>query len=173
MIRYCLKCGESVERKTEGNFLRYVCPSCGFVNFQNPKPCVTAVIVRDEKVLLTRRSIEPGLGKWDLPGGFMEKGEHPHDALKREIHEELGVDLSSYKLLDFFMDEYGDGGDSTLNIAFICQIEKDPWINDHTEFDEIRWFDFNNIPGAVAFQNVTDILEAYQRLVSRMQDFAP
>ena len=172
MNQYCEKCGESAEEKFEGNFKRTVCSSCGFINYHNPKPCVVAVIVRDEKVLLTRRSIEPGFGKWDLPGGFMERGEHPVDALKREIREELGVDLSAHMILDFIPDVYGVGGDATLNIAFVCRIEAKPIIHDHTEFDEILSFDMNNLPISVAFQNVTDILDIYRKKESRIRLFS-
>ncbi len=69
------------------------CPLCGRSWYRNPAPATGAVIVADRKALLTVRALEPEKGKLDLPGGFLEPGEHPVDGLIREGREELGVEL--------------------------------------------------------------------------------
>jgi 8-oxo-dGTP diphosphatase len=54
---------------------------------------VGAVILRDDQVLLVQRGREPGYGLWSLPGGLVELGESLHDAVRREVREEAGLDV--------------------------------------------------------------------------------
>ncbi|HEX2728203.1 MAG TPA: NUDIX domain-containing protein, partial [Rubrobacteraceae bacterium] len=68
------------------------CPECGRSWYRNSAPTVGAAIVQDGKALVTVRGIEPEKGKVDVPGGFLEVGEHPVEGLRREIQEELGVE---------------------------------------------------------------------------------
>ena len=68
---------------------------CEICQFNNPKGTVTAIIIKDGKILLLRRSEEPFKGQWDLPGGYMNAGELPEEALRREVKEELGADSTS------------------------------------------------------------------------------
>src|SRR5260370_8437845 len=67
---------------------------CTLCKFNNPKPTATAVIIRDQKILVGKRNLkeEPFFGEWDFFGGYIQEGETPEQALKREIKEELGVD---------------------------------------------------------------------------------
>lgn len=69
------------------------CPLCGRSWYRNPVPAVGAVILDGDKALVTVRARDPEKGRLDLPGGFLELGEHPADGLAREAREELGVDL--------------------------------------------------------------------------------
>lgn len=61
---------------------------------------VAAVIVRDDKVLATRRGYGEWQGWWEFPGGKMEAGESPRDALRREIREELDAEIEVGRLLE-------------------------------------------------------------------------
>lgn len=60
---------------------------------EHPVPAVAAVMVQDGRVLLVRRGREPSKGKWSVPGGSVEWGETLHDALKREVREETGLQI--------------------------------------------------------------------------------
>ena len=51
------------------------------------------------RVLLGRRAFEPHLGRWDLPGGFLDEEEHPRDCVRRELREEAGVEIEPLELL--------------------------------------------------------------------------
>lgn len=66
---------------------------CELCKFENPKPTATAIIIKDQKLLVAKRKLkgEPFYGIWDFIGGFLQKGESPEQALTREINEELGV----------------------------------------------------------------------------------
>lgn len=67
---------------------RHVCPACGVIQYQNPRMVVGTLPVWEGRVLLCKRAIEPRLGKWTLPGGFMENGESVEEAALRETREE-------------------------------------------------------------------------------------
>jgi len=69
------------------------CPECGRSWYRNSAPAVGVAIVRDGKALVTVRALEPEKGKVDVPGGFVEVGEHPVRGLEREVREELGVEV--------------------------------------------------------------------------------
>jgi ADP-ribose pyrophosphatase YjhB (NUDIX family) len=160
--RFCPRCAAELS----GDLARLQCPACGFVVYANPKPTATAVCVDDEgRVLLTRRAIEPRIGAWDLPGGFVEEHEHPLDALRRELREETGYDVEPGRLLGIWMDEYG--GDSTahatLNLFWIARVVGGtPEAAD--DVSELRWFAPGALPAddELAFRCVGSALAAWR-----------
>jgi len=54
---------------------------------------VAAVVFKDQHILLIKRGNAPRLGEWHLPGGVIEPGEEPEEALIREVKEETGIDI--------------------------------------------------------------------------------
>ncbi len=78
---------------------RLVCPDCGFINYENPKVVVGAVVSRDEEILLCRRAIGPRKGFWTLPAGFMELNETPAEGAARETMEEACAEIEIDALL--------------------------------------------------------------------------
>ena len=80
--RFCPYCGSGLAWPEAA--VHPVCTRCGETFFQNSKPCVGTIIVRDGLVLLVRRGIEPFKGDWDLPGGFLDPGEPPDAGAVRE-----------------------------------------------------------------------------------------
>jgi len=89
-LNFCSNCGSAVILKIpDGDHLpRYVCPSCTLIHYQNPKLVLGCVPEWDGRILLCRRAIEPRLGFWTVPAGFMENGETLQRAAARECHEE-------------------------------------------------------------------------------------
>ncbi|HDR16897.1 MAG TPA: NUDIX domain-containing protein [Desulfobacteraceae bacterium] len=69
---------------------------------ESPMVGVGAVVFWGNSAILVRRNNEPGKGRWSLPGGLVELGESLEEALKREIREELSVDVAIKGLLDVF-----------------------------------------------------------------------
>lgn len=89
-MNFCSNCGHRVEIKVpDGDHLpRHVCPSCHTIHYHNPKIVVGCVPEHDGRILLCKRAIEPRLGYWTFPAGFMENGETLQAAAARECWEE-------------------------------------------------------------------------------------
>ena len=164
--RLCPRCGADLDLAETP--ARVSCPVCGFVGYANPKPCVCALVVDGEgRLLLTRRAVEPFAGLWDTPGGFVEEGEHPHDALRRELAEETGLVVEPGAFVGVWMDTYGDAddADSTLNLYYeVGVVSGDPRPDD--DVAELRWFPADGLPGReeLAFTTVAAALDAWREL---------
>jgi len=93
-LNFCSNCGASLRfGQVEGEDReRLSCPDCGHIAYVNPRLVVTAFPITDDgEILLLRRGIEPGLGRWAQPGGFLEVDETVHQAAIRETWEETGL----------------------------------------------------------------------------------
>ena len=95
-MKYCSSCSATVERIIpEGdNRERWVGSSCKTIHYQNPLIVVGCVPVKDGKILLCKRAIEPRYGYWTVPAGFMELGETLEEGAARETKEEACADVS-------------------------------------------------------------------------------
>ena len=124
------------------------CPLCGRPWYRNPAPAVGAVIVAGDKALVTVRAREPEKGKLDLPGGFLELGEHPADGLVREAREELGVELEVDGAPVLLAPHtYGPEGVWVLAIGFKARIvEGEPEPTD--DVAGVRWIGLEEVDGA-------------------------
>lgn len=127
------------------------CRSCGRVVYANPAPTGSAILVDDDgRVLLARRAGDPGAGKWDLPGGFIEEGEDPVTTVHREIDEEAGVEIETTEFLGGFADHYGDDGIRTVNLYWTARIVAgDPSPAD--DVASLEWFDPDELPDEEEF----------------------
>jgi ADP-ribose pyrophosphatase YjhB (NUDIX family) len=103
-IRFCPLCGgRLVQRPVPPDYREHaVCSVCEFVFYVNPKVVGATIPEQDGRVLLTRRSIDPGRGLWTFPGGFVDFGESVTDAAIRETLEETGLTVELTGLLDVF-----------------------------------------------------------------------
>ncbi|HVS84421.1 MAG TPA: NUDIX domain-containing protein [Gaiellaceae bacterium] len=101
--RFCPRCGEPIEVEER----HATCAHCGFEEYGNSAPATEALVLRDGRVLLSRRGIEPHKGKWDLPGGFLEEAEHPLDGVRRELREETGLEIEVHRFLRAGVERYG------------------------------------------------------------------
>jgi 8-oxo-dGTP diphosphatase len=90
--------------------------------YDYPRACAGMVVLKGESVLLLRRGHRPKRGYFDLPGGFMEAGEMPEVAARRELLEETGLRLGRVEWLGFFWDRYflkGFGYFPTMNFYYV------------------------------------------------------
>jgi ADP-ribose pyrophosphatase YjhB (NUDIX family) len=98
-VNYCSECGKAVAlRIPPGDHLpRFVCDACGTIHYQNPRIVAGCVAEWRGRILLCKRAIEPRLGYWTIPAGFMANGETTMAAAARESHEEAlaKVDIGS------------------------------------------------------------------------------
>jgi len=103
-INFCSQCGEGVEQKIpQGETLpRAVCPACQTIHYQNPKIVAGCIPEWEDKILLCRRAIEPRMGLWTFPAGFMELGESTEEAAARETLEEAKASVTIQTLYAVF-----------------------------------------------------------------------
>src|SRR6187401_853482 len=100
-MNFCSNCGHRVVLKVpEGDFLpRHVCDNCGTIHYQNPKIVVGSVPEYQGRILICKRGIEPRLGYWTIPAGFMENDETLQAGAAREAQEEARIDVEIGSLL--------------------------------------------------------------------------
>lgn len=118
---FCPRCGTSLpEPAGDGG----VTCACGRRWYWNPAPTAGCVIIRDGKALITQRGSDPEKGRYDIPGGFIEIGETPVEAIKRELMEELNVEVevTDDDYLQAVPHRYGDDGTWTLAIGFKARL---------------------------------------------------
>jgi 8-oxo-dGTP diphosphatase len=162
--KYCPRCRAELESPDTG---KLECPSCGLTIYAGSKPTASALVVDGEnRVLLGRRARDPDKGKWDLPGGFLDEGEHPLDALKRELAEETSLEIEPGELFDIVIDRYGEGDDApaTLNLYWTARVlSGQPEPDD--DVAELRWFEPDELPPAerLAFRNNHQVLSAWRQ----------
>lgn len=161
--RYCPRCAADLDEHPG----RVSCPACGFVAWANPAPCACAIVEdEDGRVLLGRRAVDPDRGFWDTPGGYIEEGEHPLDALRRELLEETGLVIEPISWLGVWMDRYGDdpGAASTLNMFWTARVVGGV-LQAADDVAELAWFGPDELPEAdeLAFSLLPDVLAAWQK----------
>lgn len=89
---FCPRCGKKLEKRLVENRERDFCPACRLMVYENPVPATAVVVFNEEnELLLVQRAVEPGKGKWCLPGGFQETDETPEQCALRELREEAGI----------------------------------------------------------------------------------
>jgi 8-oxo-dGTP diphosphatase len=117
--RFCPVCGAPLEprvlKASEPKRLVCTSPTCGFVFYLDPKIAVGTVIrMPDQKIVLVRRAIEPGYGKWVFPGGYVDRGEEITLAAIREAREESGLEVR----LDHLINIYSYAGRAPIVVVY-------------------------------------------------------
>src|SRR5215212_7413718 len=104
-FRFCPVCGGGLESRLlkAGEPERLVCVACGFVFYLDPKVAVGTIISDgDRRIVLVKRAIEPGYGKWVFPGGYVDRGEEVEVAAIREAREEVGLEVRIDRLINIY-----------------------------------------------------------------------
>ncbi|MBA7511810.1 Aspartate 1-decarboxylase [subsurface metagenome] len=90
--KFCPICKCVLTKTKDGICCRLSCNNCGWVYYHNPLPSVAAFVRNDNgEILLIKRGVAPGKGKWALPSGFIEQNELPEEAVLRELREETNI----------------------------------------------------------------------------------
>jgi len=158
-MNYCSSCGATVtQRIPEGDsHPRHVCGQCGTIHYINPKMVVGALAEWQGKILLCRRAIEPRLGMWTLPAGFMEMAETTAEAALRETLEEA---CARVELIELY---------TLVNVSHIGQVHMlyrarlpEPVFAAGVESLEVALFDEAEIPwDEIAFRSISLTLRQF------------
>jgi ADP-ribose pyrophosphatase YjhB (NUDIX family) len=89
---------------------RRVCTNCRAIHYADPKVAVGVAVFRDNRLLLVRRVMQPGRGRWTVPGGYLDVGEDPRVAAAREVAEEAAVEVEVGDVVEVFANGPEDGG---------------------------------------------------------------
>ncbi len=156
-VRFCPLCGGAMQLRTvlPDRKPHKVCSQCGFVHFPAPALVAGCLVVDAGQVLLLRRGIEPSLGKWTFPGGFVDFGESVADAAIRETLEEVGMRVRLGPVLGAYSDPRNP---IASVIVYLAEPGGEPpALSD--EAVEVRYFAPTNIPwDGLAFRTTTDAL---------------
>ncbi len=162
-FQYCPQC------RAEGLFFvnqkQIKCRSCGFELYLNTAAAVAALIVNEnEQLLFSVRKNKPKAGTLDLPGGFIDFDETAENALRREIREELNLDLAEIKYFASFPNHYlyNDILYHTLDMAFVCKVCS---FQNITPADDVADFKFVSLDDidmkTIGFQSIKMIVRKF------------
>jgi ADP-ribose pyrophosphatase YjhB (NUDIX family) len=159
--RHCPRCGALLESRVlkSGEAPRLVCPACAFVFYLDPKVAACAIFLLDGGIVLLKRGIEPEMGKWVFPGGFVDRGESVQDAAVRETFEEVNLRVSLVGILD----AYSFRGSDVIVIVFAADVVGGT-LEARDECLEVKTFPPEAIPwDELAFESTRGALKDYVR----------
>ncbi len=159
-FRYCPTCGGPLTSRSlkSGDPNRLVCDRCGFVFYLDPKVAVGTIIAdADNRIVLVKRAIEPGYGKWVFPGGYVDRGEQLAEAALREAREECGLEVR----LEGLVDLYSYTGRTPIIIVYAAALIGGTLAVDE-EGLEARWFTAAEVPwNDLAFRSTHEAIRDY------------
>jgi len=159
-LNFCSNCGsETIQFKIpEGDtFHRHVCDNCGRIFYDNPRIIVGCLPIYNDKIMLCKRAIQPQLGLWNLPAGFLENGEKPEDGAARETLEESLANVEIIKLHCVF----SLPSVNQVYLHFLAKLNDDHF-GPTSESLEVKLFDEKEIPWEdIAFHSTTFALNKY------------
>jgi len=142
----------------------FSCRACSFTYYHNVAAGVGAILELDGKIVLIRRGKEPGKGKLDLPGGFVDPKETAEEAIRREVREELGIDIGTLKYFGSRPNlyEYEGVAYHTCDLFFYSKIDSVPTNLDRTEVQELVLMELREVAfGEIAFPSVRACLSRF------------
>ena len=158
-MKFCSKCGSkvSIEIPTGDNRLRAVCSNCKTIHYENPKIVVGCLSTWENKILLCKRAIEPRLGFWTLPAGFLELNESTEEGAIRETIEESGANIALGALFAIFDLPFCN----QVHMFFLAKM-LNPSLNPGFESLEAKLFPVNQIPWSqLSFTSVKKTIKLF------------
>lgn len=158
-MNFCSNCSKAVIQKIpEGdNRLRHVCESCETIHYQNPRVITGILPIYKDQILLCKRSIEPRVGYWTLPAGYLENGESTLEGAMRECFEESLANVVNPNLYAI----YDIPQIHQVYVFYRAELEK-PIFGPTSESSEVALFDAADIPwNELAFPMVEATLDHY------------
>ncbi len=158
-MNYCTYCAHALKLVQLENetVKRYYCENCGSIHYTNPKMVVGCLAYWEDQVLLCKRAIEPFKGKWNIPAGYLEKGETAEEGAKRETWEEAYANVEVHSVHAI----YSLTHINQIYIHFLGELQNLDYASG-TESSEVALFKEEEIPWEdLAFSSSSFALEQY------------
>jgi ADP-ribose pyrophosphatase YjhB (NUDIX family) len=155
---HCPQCGGPLAPADDGERDVPRCPVCNRFYYNNPVPCVTAILETEEGILLILRGKAPKAGWWALPGGFLDIGESPEEGARREFEEETGLFALELDLIGLTA-QHSDRFGSVLYAGYRVK-RWEGTIHAGTDAEQARFFPRDRLP-EIAFDSLRDMLALY------------
>lgn len=136
---YCPKCGvKSLETISSKHFS---CGQCKFTFFQNTAAAVMVAICCQDELLVATRGRNPGIGMWDLPGGFVDPNETLEQAVVRELYEELDITVTgaTYIFSNSNTYLYKNIEYKTCDAFFVVELDEKPIVQAQDDVAAVEW----------------------------------
>jgi 8-oxo-dGTP diphosphatase len=160
--RFCPRCGGDLEKRPvkPAEPKRLVCLNCSFIFYQDPKVVAGTIFTLSGGIVLLKRGVEPAMGKWVFPGGYVDRGESVQEAAIRETKEESQIDVKLGPLLNV----YSYPRSPNVIIVYVAEVVSGE-LAAGDESVEARVFMAEEIPWEnLAFDSTRDALNDYIKL---------
>lgn len=162
-FRFCPQCGRETLSSPEPKLIE--CSACDFHFYRNSAVATAAIIAdADGRVLFTRRAKDPAKGKLGMPGGFVDLHESAEEGLRREVREEIGLELRELTFLMSWPNEYVYRGIvyPTVDFFFTAQVPSFDGASALSEVDGLEVRDPATIkPEELAFESMRRAVRCY------------
>lgn len=159
-FKFCPLCSYELKVRMEESKPRKYCEHCGWVYYPRVSMASAAIIRKDEKVLMVQRRKDPYEGTWMFPSGFVDFGEHPEDAVIREVKEETGLDVINMKLLEMMQTDDDPREPGGIVIFYEVYVKDGEVVNEPHENLSIGWFETSNLP-VIGWKNHKKMAEKF------------
>jgi ADP-ribose pyrophosphatase YjhB (NUDIX family) len=164
-FQFCPKCG--APRRDFAGGSPFHCPACGFHYYFNPAVAVGGFVLgTDGRLLFIRRAKDPAKGKLAVPGGFVDISETAEEALRREVREEVNVELGAFEYVCSHPNSYHyrDVTYPVLDLFFAARI-KSGEASAHDGVESVCWVEPTQAdPAEMAFPSMREALRIYLAL---------
>ena len=145
-MNFCPDCGAAVALQAVAgdSRQRFVCSGCAKTHYQNPNVLVATYVCVGDEILWIRRGIPPAIGKWAMPGGYMENDETPEAGASRELREETGIDVPADQMILVSVSSILHMAQTHL--VFRCHLDEKPAVVETAEASEFAWFTADSMP---------------------------
>lgn len=157
---FCPQCSVKLSQKLIDKQKVKCCGNCGFIFWNNPKPVVSILLYRNNKVLMLQRAKDPFKDYWVLPGGFINHDETPEDAIKRETKEETDLDIN----VDGIVGVYKINDDPRgvhIDIIFEGKARGTPELS--KEDTRLEYFSPDQLPQLIAYKHREAIHDSFSK----------
>ena len=155
-MSYCPDCGFALEPPLFEGRLQGRCPSCRRIHFPNPKLVAGVIVSKDDQVALGKRGAPPGIGLWSFAVGYVNQGEVVEEAARREVKEELGIDVHLTRLVGIYSEPQ-----QPVVLVVYAGIVLGGALTPGSDMQEADWFSPDQLP-PLAFERDRRIFQEWR-----------